>query len=133
MKQFQTITQVYKYATPADFVKEFEITEKDFILATKTIYNKYFAGMDLKAKVYFKSDYGKGEPTDAMVNAMLADFRKTDCERVIAIGGGAVIDMAKILVLGGGGDAADYYQRKFRWKRCCQSLLCLQPAAQAAR
>ncbi len=112
MKQFQTITEVHKYSDPAEFVKEFNIGEKDFILATKTIYNKYFADKISGAKVFFKSDYGKGEPTDGMVNAMLADFRKTDCERVIAIGGGAVIDMAKILVLGGGGDAADYYQRK---------------------
>ncbi len=112
MKMFQNTTQVHQYADCAEFVKEFNIGEKDFILATKTIYNKYFAGMDLKAKVFFKSDYGKGEPTDGMVNAMLADFRKTDCNRVIAIGGGAVIDMAKILVLGGNGDAADYYQRK---------------------
>ena len=79
------------------FVKEFEIGEKDFILATKTIYNKYFADMGLKAKVFFKSDYGKGEPTDVMVNALLEDFRKSGCNRVIAIGGGAVIDMAKIL------------------------------------
>lgn len=112
MKLFQTITEVQKYDSPADFVKEFNIGEKDFILATKTIFNKYFGDMDLKAKVYFKSDYGKGEPTDRMVDALLADFRAADCNRVIAIGGGAVIDMAKILVLGGNGSAADYYQRK---------------------
>ena len=36
-----------------------------------------------------------------MIDALLADFRATDCDRIIAIGGGAVIDMAKILVLEG--------------------------------
>ena len=43
MKLFQNITEVQKYTDPAEFVKEFGIGEKDFILATKTIYNKYFA------------------------------------------------------------------------------------------
>ena len=51
MKMFQNITQVHQYADCAEFVKEFNIGEKDFILATKTIYNKYFAGMDLKANI----------------------------------------------------------------------------------
>ena len=80
MKMFQNITQVHQYADCAEFVKEFNIGEKDFILATKTIYNKYFADKISGAKVFFKSEYGKGEPTDAMVNAMLKDFRATDCE-----------------------------------------------------
>ena len=88
MKVFQNTTQVHQYADCAEFIKEFNIGEKDFILATKTIYNKYFADKISGAKVFFKSEYGKGEPTDAMVNAMLKDFRATDCERVIAIGGG---------------------------------------------
>ena len=36
-----------------------------------------------------------------MMDAMISDFTKTDCNRIIAIGGGAVIDMAKRLVLEG--------------------------------
>ena len=48
---------------------------------------------------------------------LLEDFRKTGCERIIAIGGGAVIDMAKILVLEGNASAADIYQRKAPLKK----------------
>ena len=73
--------------------------------------------MNLKADVRFKSSYGKGEPTDAMVDALLEDFRKTNCNRIIAIGGGAVIDMAKILMLDGNAKAAEYYQRKVPLKK----------------
>lgn len=112
MKLFQQYTEVQKYTNPADFVKDYDIKESDFILASKSIYDKYFKEMDLKAVVRFKSMYGAGEPTDAMVDALLADFRQTDCNRIIAIGGGAVIDMAKILMLDGDAKAADYYQRK---------------------
>jgi len=117
MKLFQQFPEVQKYTEPEEFVKTFEIGEKDFILASKTIYDKYFGEMKLKAEVRFKSMYGKGEPTDAMVDALLSDFRKTDCNRIIAIGGGAVIDMAKILMLEGNAKASDYYQRKVPLKK----------------
>lgn len=112
MKLFWQPSEIKKYEEPLDFVKEFAITKDDFILASKSIYDNYFAGLNLEATVRFKTMYGKGEPTDAMVDALLEDFRKTTCNRVIAIGGGAVIDMAKILVLDGKEKAADYYQKK---------------------
>lgn len=117
MKLFQQYPEVQKYTDPADFVKDYDIKESDFILASKSIYDKYFKEMNLKAKVRFKSMYGKGEPTDAMVDALLEDFRKTDCNRIIAIGGGAVIDMAKILMLDENAKAAEYYQRKVPLKK----------------
>ena len=117
MKLFQQLPEVQKYREPEAFVKAFEIGEGDFILASKSIYNKYFGDMNLPAKVRFKGDYGKGEPTDAMVDALLEDFRKTDCNRIIAIGGGAVIDMAKILALDGEAKATEYYQRKVPLKK----------------
>ena len=117
MKLFQQFPEVQTYSEPIEFVNTFHITEKDFILASKSIYNKYFADLGLKAEIRFKSMYGNGEPTDAMVDALLADFRKTNCNRIIAIGGGAVIDMAKILMLDGEATAAEYYQRKVPLKR----------------
>lgn len=117
MKLFQQFPEVQKYKTPEEFAEAFEIGEGDFILASKTIYEKYFAEMNLEAEVRYKSMYGKGEPTDAMVDKLLADFRKTSCNRIIAIGGGAVIDMAKILMLEGEARAAEYYQRKVPLKK----------------
>lgn len=117
MKLFHQFPEVQSYKTALEFTNAFDITEKDFILATKTIYDKYFSELGLKAEVRFKSTYGAGEPTDAMIDALLADFRKTDCNRIIAIGGGAVIDMAKILMLDGEATAAECYQRKVPLKR----------------
>lgn len=69
------------------------------------------------AVIHFKSEYGQEEPTDLMVDALLRDFRGADCGGVIAIGGGAVIDMAKILVLDGRAKAAEYYQRQVPVKK----------------
>ena len=47
MKLFQQLPEVQKYLEPADFVKDYEIGEKDFILASKSIYDKYFKDGDV--------------------------------------------------------------------------------------
>ena len=112
MKVFQQKSKIQKYAHAEEFVEEYEIGENDFILASKSIYQTYFEPLDLKAHVVYKNSYGTGEPTDTMIDALLTDFRKTDCTRIVAIGGGAVIDMAKILVLDGDYRTEDIFLRK---------------------
>lgn len=117
MKQFLQKTEILKYETAKEFVEEFKVGTGDFILATKTIYKKYFEDIVEGAAVYFKSDYGTGEPTDIMLDALLDDFRKGEYDRIIAIGGGAVIDMAKILVLDTDAYTADIFQKKVEYKK----------------
>ena len=117
MKVFQQKSKIQKFANAKGFVEEYQICESDFILASKSIYEEYFAPLQLKAHVEFKSKYGAGEPTDIMIDALLADFRKTDCTRIIAIGGGAVIDMAKILMLEGDYSTEDIFMRRVPLKR----------------
>lgn len=117
MKLFQQKPEVQKYQNSKEFTEAFQIGEGDFILASKSIYDKYFKDLQIPAEVHFKSSYGSGEPTDVMVDALLDDFRKTDCTRIVAVGGGAVIDMAKILVLDGTYQAKEYYQRKVPLKK----------------
>ena len=117
MKIFQQKSKIQKFYDVKEFVEEYQIGESDFILASKSIYEEYFAPLQLKAHVEFKSKYGAGEPTDIMIDALLADFRKTDCTRIIAIGGGAVIDMAKILMLEGDYSTEDIFMRRVPLKR----------------
>lgn len=112
MKVFQQKTKIQKFATAKEFAGEYQIGERDFILASKHTFDSYFAPLGLTAHVAYKSSYGKGEPTDRMIDALLEDFRKTDCDRIIAIGGGAVIDMAKILVLEGEAQAEQIFKRQ---------------------
>ena len=116
MKIFQERTRIQKFENTKDFVEEYGLGESDFILASKAIYDKYFAPMGLKSHVVYKKDYGAGEPTDFMIDGLMRDFAQTDCTRIVAIGGGAVIDMAKLLVLGGSYRAEDIYQKKVQVK-----------------
>lgn len=117
MKVFQEKLVVEKYDRAEEFVESYKLGKGDFILASRTIYEKYFAHLPIEAHVEYKSKYGKGEPTDVMINALLEDYRKTGCDRIIAIGGGAVIDMAKILVLEGSADAEKYFRREVPLKK----------------
>lgn len=117
MRLFQQRAEIQTYQTAQEFVEEFKIGKGDFVLASKSIYQTYFEKLCPEAEVRFKSDYGNGEPTDVMLDGLLADFRKLDCGRIFAIGGGAVIDMAKILVLDTEADAADIFQRKTPFKK----------------
>lgn len=117
MKLFQEKPVIEKYSRTKEFAEEYKIGKGDFILASKGVYEKYFAPLDLEAHVEYKSKYGQGEPTDGMIDALLSDFRRTGCERIIAIGGGAVIDMAKILVLDGCAGAEKYFRREVPLKK----------------
>lgn len=117
MKLFQQRTRVQTFGSAKAFAEEYQIGEKDFIFASRNVYEAYFAPLGLKAYVIYKSKYGAGEPTDAMIDGLLADFRQTDCHRVIAIGGGAVIDMAKILVLSGTACVEQIFKRQVPLKK----------------
>src|SRR2546421_4267988 len=52
----------------------------------------------------------RGEPSVALVDAMVEKARRVDCDWVIGIGGGSAIDAAKAVagLLGNGGEAPGY-------------------------
>ena len=112
MKVFQQKSKIQKFSDAEEFVREYQIGKGDFVLASRHIYETYFAPLKIEAHVEYKSKYGAGEPTDVMIDGLLQDFARTECTRIVAIGGGAVIDMAKILVLGGNYRAEEIFQRK---------------------
>ena len=43
--------------------------------------------------------YGKGELSDEMIDAMVKDMGQYDYNRIIAFGGGTIVDICKILAL----------------------------------
>lgn len=122
MKIFQQKSKIQKFEHAEEFVKEYQVGKGDFILASKSIYEMYFAPLGLEAHVEYKSKYGAGEPTDIMIDGLIQDFAKSGCTRVIAIGGGSVIDMAKILVLEGTYKAEEIFQRKVPLKKVRQLI-----------
>lgn len=99
MKQFLVVPEIHKIDTFDEFYNEFQVNEKDLILTIEPIYNIYFSNKQRKFNVIFPEKYALGEPTDTMIDEILNDLKGIDYDRVVAIGGGSIVDIAKLLVL----------------------------------
>ncbi|MDO4965865.1 MAG: 4-hydroxybutyrate dehydrogenase [Lachnospiraceae bacterium] len=98
MKQLSIFPVIHKYNTISEFIDEFSICETDLILTSERSYNTFLSNKNITAHVIFREKYGKGEPTDVMAEAIGADI-PADVKRIIAIGGGTILDLAKLYVL----------------------------------
>ena len=111
MKQLMIKPSIYLYDTAKEFAAAFTIGEKDLVLTNKRLYERVFAQMNLKCTVLFRENYGKGEPTDMMAEAIAADI-PTDTKRIVAIGGGSILDLAKLYALKQTVPVADLFDGK---------------------
>ena len=112
MKEILIAPQIDSFETFKEFADTFELSEKDLILTNEYIYNPLMKEAGIACKTIFQEKYGAGEPSDIMVDAILAEMNKFDCERIIAVGGGTIIDIAKIMCLEGATDTDALYDRK---------------------
>lgn len=96
-KPFQIVPSIMEYECIEDFAKEKQLSEKDLILTNAYIYKPQIEKLHLPCRVLFQEEYGSGEPSDQMVNAILADLSSAPFEKIIAIGGGTIIDIAKVI------------------------------------
>ncbi|MGM9952083.1 MAG: iron-containing alcohol dehydrogenase [Intestinibaculum porci] len=83
------------------FVDEFKVTDRDLILSNDYIMAPQLEKTLCEATVINLEDYGSGEPSDVMINALLEHVSTYDYDRLIAIGGGSVLDIAKIVAVAG--------------------------------
>lgn len=111
MSQFSIRPTIWQFDTCRDFAAEFQLGPQDLILTNKFLYDPYFTSLDLPCPALFQEEYGAGEPSDDMVEAIYRDMPK-DVRRIVAVGGGAVLDIAKILVLKQVSPILDLYDGK---------------------
>ena len=81
------------------------------MVTNEYIYKPFFGDLDLKCDVIFQEKYGQGEPSDDMVEAMYKDIKGSH-KRVIAVGGGTVIDISKLFALKDVSPVLDLYDGK---------------------
>ncbi|WP_087066375.1 4-hydroxybutyrate dehydrogenase [Intestinibacillus massiliensis] len=101
MKTFSVRPTIVEADTFEAFVKDFNLCETDLILTNEYIYKPFMERFNLPCHTIFQEKYGGGEPSDLMVDAILEEAHKVPTNRVIAVGGGTIIDIAKVLALGG--------------------------------
>ena len=112
MKQLILKPTLYKYDDCKTFYKEFRIGKDDLIITNKKVYNNYLKFNVNEAAVLFRENYGSGEPSDEMVEAMYENIKRISYERVIAIGGGSILDVAKLFALKSVSPVIDLYDHK---------------------
>lgn len=83
------------------FAEAFALGADDIVFTEKVIYEGYIRQMDLPCPIMIRDDYEVGEPTEEAVDKMLLDLKEIPHKRIIAIGGGSVLDTAKALAIEG--------------------------------
>jgi 4-hydroxybutyrate dehydrogenase len=111
MMQFAVRPTVLVCDTFAEFVETTEFGPKDCIFTVSFLNDTWIKPLGVQSHVLLFENYGAGEPTDDMIDAIFADFRKLDVDRVIAIGGGSVIDIAKLMALKPTGSAFQFFEK----------------------
>lgn len=111
MQQFMLKTTIYKYQTCKAFAEAFNIGRGDLVVTNEYIYEPGFSALNLDCDVICQERYGVGEPSDEMVEAMVKDM-KGPYKRIIAIGGGTVIDISKLFALKHVSPVLDLYDGK---------------------
>ncbi len=102
---------IHRIPTAKEFAEEFKIGEGDLIITNEYIYQPFFAPLNLKCDVIFQEKYGSGEPSDDMAEAIYKDI-KGNPKRIIAIGGGTILDISKLFALKEVSPILDLYDGK---------------------
>lgn len=97
MREFFVAPEIHSFSTFGDFAKEFTVGKGDLILTNECIYDLYMKKLNLDCKYVFQEKYGDGEPTDVMVDEILTVANEADYKRIIAVGGGTILDISKFL------------------------------------
>jgi len=100
MSSFSVNTTITQCDSFQSFLKEWDVGKTDLIITNEYVLAPHL-GKAAPCDALYQEKYGSGEPNDEMVDAMLKAAGDKEYSRIIAIGGGTVIDIAKLFVFGG--------------------------------
>lgn len=107
MTGFSIPTDILEFDRFSQFVSQEKVNKDDLIITSERTYKQFMQPLKIEAQVIFREKYGTGEPTDEMVDAILSDLKTKTFERVIAIGGGTIIDISKVIAVSKADDCVD--------------------------
>ncbi len=84
-----------------EFLREFRLSGTDLILTESIIFDRYIKPLGLPSNVILKDHYDQGEPNDETIDRIFSDTAGITIERIVAIGGGSVIDIGKMMMIRG--------------------------------
>ena len=111
MQLFSLKTRLSRFDSFAAFAQAFKLSDRDLVITHAFLHAPFMAGLNLPCHFVMQEQYGAGEPSDVMMNSILRDVKGLTFDRVVAVGGGTVIDIAKLFVLEGLEDVVDAFDR----------------------
>ena len=116
--QFRVHPEIYTIDSLKEVIEFLNLNEKDLIV-TGSFVKKSFAEneIDVNCSLLNTDDYGIGEPKDVWVNEILKYVDFHDFDRIIAIGGGATIDISKYCVVADNKDIVGLFDNKLTLKK----------------
>lgn len=88
---------IYKFLNFGEFAQEFALGERDLVLTNEFIFKPFMEQYNLACQFVFQEKFGVGEPSEEMITAMYDAIPYGSYDRVVAIGGGAIMDLCKLL------------------------------------
>ncbi len=88
---------VYKFQRFAEMAQEFGLNERDVVLCNESVHASYMKELGLKCQFVFRNKFGSGEPSEEMIQNMYDAIPYDSYDRVVAVGGGAILDLSKLL------------------------------------
>lgn len=123
MRIFKVTPEIYQCDTIAEFADLFTVTPDDLVFTIEVIYHDYLADTLVQDQVIFMDRYSQEEPTDVMIDQILKEIDLSKTNRIIAIGGGACMDVAKIIAVANGSDIDTLFEHKDNIRRVMELIL----------
>lgn len=99
MKDFAIHPKIRFAASVIDFFQSYNIGSGDLVFASRRTQQHFPADSLKNAMVIDYRSYASGEPTDQMVESIAAELAGRSFRRVFALGGGTILDVAKLFAL----------------------------------
>ncbi len=123
MQALRVVPAIHYFDTFKEFNEEFKLGKGDILVTNQWMYDPYVKPLGIDIPVIYQEKYGAGEPTDEMMDAMKVEMDQYEYDRIIAFGGGTIVDICKVLACEIPDKAADLYTGKVEAKRIKKLVL----------
>lgn len=112
MQALKVVPTIHYFETVKEWAEAYPLTERDLLVTNEWLWKPYIEPLGVNPAVVFQEKYGMGEPSDEMIDAIVRDLKGTEYDRIIAFGGGTILDICKVLALDVPDNALDLYTGK---------------------
>ena len=99
MQALRVVPKVFYFETFKEFNDEFKVGKDDLVLTNEWLYTPYMKPLGIETNIIFQEKFGAGEPSDEMIDAIAVEMKKFSFNRIVAFGGGTIVDICKVLAL----------------------------------